>query len=247
LLLRLGVSVLAAGGAGAAACRLRWLRPDGAWAAAAVGSIVFGFGGWRGAVPLVVFFLTSTLLGRLPGRDRHSARTWRQVAANGGAAAAAAVMAACGARWAPAALAGGLAAANADTWATELGTRFGGRPRLLAVGPRAEPGASGAMTAFGTLCGCAGAALIAAVAGSLPAAAGGLAGLLADSLLGAAAQAVYRCPDCGARTESRAHPCSSPVRLERGIPWLDNDAVNLAATVLGSAVAAALAASGAPA
>ncbi len=248
MVLRLALGVVAAAAAGIAAFRLRWLRAGGAWAAAVVGAAVFGCTGWAGAVPLLLFFATSTLLGRLPGRGaggRHEARDARQVAANGGAAALAAMLAAGGAHWALPALGGALATANADTWATELGMRWGGAPRALALGPVLEPGVSGGMSAVGTFGGLAGAALIAVVAGGWPALLGGVAGLLADSLLGATLQAVYRCPVCGARTEARPHGCPSSVVPQRGrLRWLDNDGVNLAATLCGAAAAALLAAAG---
>lgn len=247
--LRLGLGVVAGAAGGLAAWRLRWLRADGAWCAAVVGAAVFGCAGFAGAVPLLLFFITSTLLGRLPRRGagrRHGARTARQVLANGGAAALAAILAASGARWALPALAGALAAANADTWATEIGTRWGGVPRAFGFGPPVEPGASGGMSAAGTLAGLAGAALVAAAVGGRAAALGGVAGLLADSLLGATVQAAYRCPDCGARTEVCRHDgCSSDGVPQRGrLPWLDNDGVNLAATLCGAAVAALLSAVG---
>ena len=243
--LRLAVGVLAACCGALGAWRLGWLRPGGAAAAAAVGAAVFGLAGWAGALPLLAFFVSSTLLGRLPGRERHAARSGRQVLANGAVAAMAALAAALHAAWGLPALAGALAAANADTWATELGTRFGGRPRRVALGPAGAPGDSGAVTALGTLGGCAGAVLVAALAGGLPAACGGIAGLLADSLLGGTLQGVYRCPECGARTESRTgHGCAAAPRLARGLSWLDNDGVNLAATLIGAALGGALAALG---
>lgn len=245
MLLRLGFGVLAAAAVGLAAWRLRWLRADGAAAAVVVGAAIVGFAGWRGAVPLLLFFITSTLLGRLPGRGagrRHGARDARQVLANGGPAAVAAVLSAGGDHWAWAALGGALAAANADTWATEIGTRWGGTPRALGFGAALSAGASGGMSLAGTLAGCAGAGLIAATAGGLAAAVGGIAGLLGDSLLGATLQAAYRCPDCGARIETPLHGCPGAGRLEPGrLRWLDNDGVNLAASACGGLLAGLLA------
>ena len=58
--------------------------------------------------------------------------------------------------------------------------------------------------------------------------------MLFDSLLGATGQGVYECPGCAARTERAGTVCHEPVRLIRGWRWLDNDAVNLAATVMGA-------------
>jgi uncharacterized membrane protein len=110
-------------------------------------------------------------------------------------------------------------------------------------------GTSGGITALGTLGGVAGALLIAALASALGVgdaapgtlaviASAGVAGMLADSLLGASAQARFECPACDARFERGSTVCHEPVRLARGWRWLDNDGVNLAATVCGAAVAA---------
>jgi uncharacterized membrane protein len=65
-------------------------------------------------------------------------------------------------------------------------------------------------------------------------AAAGIAGMLADSLLGATAQGVYECGACAARSERADTICHEPVQLIRGWRWLDNDAVNLAATLVGA-------------
>lgn len=240
---RLAAALCGAALAAWGARRLGALTAGGAWAAFGVGAAVFGGAAWRGAIPLLVFFASATLLGRLPGRPRHGPRTERQVLANGGVAAAAAVAAGWGGAWALSALGGALAAACADTWATEIGRRFGGRPRLLAIGPPAAEGDSGGMTAAGTLGGAAGAALLAAVSVTGWAVlAAGVAGLLGDSVLGAALQRGQRCPACGARIEEGAErgcACATPLR-PRGLPALDNDGVNLAATVVGAAAACAL-------
>ena len=41
------------------------LTPSGAWVAFLEGSIIFGLGGWRWAVLLLAFFISSSLLTRL--------------------------------------------------------------------------------------------------------------------------------------------------------------------------------------
>ena len=219
-----------------------WLAPGGVAAALAVGAAVAWGYGWRGLVVLFAFFLSGSLLTQLAER-RAPRRTARQVIANGGVAAVAAWLGA----W-PAAV-GAIAAATADTWATELGAFSPIAPRLITTGARVTRGASGGITALGTIGGVAGAAVIAALAqlvrprGAAPGsaaliAAAGVAGMLGDSLLGATVQAKYECPTCDARFESGNRVCHEPVRLTRGWRWLDNDAVNLAATLVGAAVAA---------
>ena len=249
---RLLIGCAAAGLVAALAWRGKALDRPGAGAAVVVGGLTYGLAGWAGALPLLAFFLTSTLLGRLPGRPRHGPRDARQVMANGGAAALAAIWwAAAHTPTALAALAGALAAANADTWATEWGTRLGGRPRRLLIGAVVPTGASGGMSTVGTLSGAAGAAVVATVAalasplgpGGMPAVfVGGVAGLLADSLLGATLQARFRCPRCGALLEEPMHQACGGVRIASvgGLRWLDNDGVNAAATIAGAAVGALL-------
>lgn len=88
---------------------------------------------------------------------------------------------------------GALAAAQADTWATEIGGRSRIYPRLLTTGQIVTPGTSGGVTWLGSSGGAFGAALMGlaamlldqpwpvAFAGAL----GGLVGVFADSLAGA--------------------------------------------------------------
>ncbi len=161
-------------------------------------------------------------------------------------------------RW-EAAYAGALAAANADTWATEIGRLSRAAPRMVTTGRRAEPGVSGAITPLGTTASLGGALVIGlahamlslprpasssdALGTVLRITAAGFTGALADSVLGATAQAVYVCRTCGQRTEdhTHAHGDQPPaLTLARGLPFMTNDAVNLCASLTGASVAAAL-------
>ena len=72
--------------------------------------------------------------------------------------------------------------------------------------------------------------------------AGGIAGSLADSLLGAGLQQKRWCDRCNAATERAVHTCGAATRKIGGLTWLDNDAVNAACTVVGAAVAYVIAA-----
>ena len=221
---------------------MRWLTPDGVVAALAVGGAVAWGLSWRGVALLFVFLLSGSLLTQLAER-RAPRRTARQVLANGGIAAIAALFSA----WTVAA--GALAAAAADTWATEIGAFSPFAPRLITSGQRVPRGASGGITVLGTVGGVAGALVIALLAeafrprGAAPSSAAliagaGVAGMVTDSLLGATVQGKYECPECDARFERGNTVCHQPVRQIRGLRWLDNDAVNLAATLCGAAVAA---------
>jgi uncharacterized protein (TIGR00297 family) len=239
-----------------AARRRHALSSSGAAGATAVGTAIFGAGGLRAAALLVLFFGSSTALSRRGGTASGAAagpeRTLAQVLANGGLPAALAVCA--HVRPAPrlvAAYAGALAAANADTWATEVGALSPAAPRLITSGRRVPRGVSGAVTPLGTLASLAGALVIGAGHAALtlhPAAAlrlgvAGLAGSLADSVLGATLQAVYICQECGQRTEDRrhAHGTAAPaLTLVRGLPLVTNDTVNLCASLVGALTAGLL-------
>ena len=219
---------------------MRWLTPGGLVAACAVGAGVTWRLGWPGLALLAAFFLTGSILTQLAER-RGPCRTARQVLANGGVALLAALLGS----WAGAV--GAIAAAAADTWATEIGVYSPFPPRLITSGRRVTRGTSGGITALGTLGGVAGAALIAGLTAALAPrgmapgfvilAAAGVAGMLADSVLGATLQGKYECPACDARFERGHTVCHEPVRLAKGWRWLDNDGVNLAATLVGATAA----------
>lgn len=240
----------------AAAYWRRALTLDGALAAAVMGWIVLGRGGWGAAATLLAFFLPTSLLSRIGharkaaaplAQEKGTRRDAWQVAANGGVAAVA-LIGGGGGPVGRAAFAGALAAAASDTWATELGMLASGSPRLITTGARVPRGTSGGVTPRGLLSSAAGAAVVAvtwrACGQRAPAPSGivaaGLAGSFVDSVLGATVQASYICPICQQETESRQHGgCGSPTVLRRGFRWATNDTINAAATLTGALVAAA--------
>jgi uncharacterized protein (TIGR00297 family) len=237
------------------AYRERALTRSGAIAAFAVGTVVFGTGGWRGALVLFAFFIPSTLLSRV-GRarkralddvDKHGPRDGWQVLANGGVAATCALLALRGGIPLAAAFAGAFAAASADTWGTEIGTLSRAIPRSILTLRPVATGLSGGVTYAGTLATLAGAISVAAVAtltGSAPfwpVAIGGVAGAFLDSVLGASVQALRWCPACARECETNPHNCGTPTLLRRGFGWLANDAINLAGTLGGAFVAGSVA------
>jgi len=221
--------------------RVRWLTASGAVAAALIGTAVLWGGGVAGLVILGTFFVSGSVLS--PRTAVRSRRTWIQVAANGWTAAVGGVLipVAWNAGWAV--LAGGLAAAQADTWATELGRHSRSTPVLLTTGRAVPAGTSGGVTVLGTLGGALGAMTIAAIGGGFrlplhPAwlALAGTLGMCADSLLGATVQGRARCTTCGRTVEEPRH-CGRTTDPIRGMHWMTNDAVNALGTAVGAAVA----------
>ncbi|AHG91717.1 protein of unknown function DUF92 transmembrane [Gemmatirosa kalamazoonensis] len=246
-----------------AARRARSLSPSGAVAAVVVGTAAIA-AGWRYGALLIVYFVASSLLSRWRAVEKArrtggvvekgGERDARQVLANGAAftVCALATLGPIGSAARPweAAAAGALAAATADTWATEIGTLARRAPISLATLRTVPPGTSGAVSVPGTLALALGAVVVGALARALgiaaawPVAAGGAAGAVADTLLGAALQERRWCARCDRATEQRVHACGMPTIHAGGVRGVDNDAVNLACTVVGAATGALLA--GAP-
>ncbi len=237
----------------AVAVRRRWLAFEALPAAVLIGAAVVAGGGAGGGLLLFAFLMSTSILTRFrahlkanDGRE-HSARSAgrlsRQVWANGGVAAACALLSLMpGTEYVAPGVAGALAAATADSWATEVGTALRGRTLLVTSLRAVEPGTSGGVSVAGTVAGVAGAALIGILAGVaahlwmvpwqpespaeiavaaawaprldlfLAVTLGGVVGMLVDSILGATIEGRYR--------------------------RLDNEAVNLLATLTGAAVAA---------
>ena len=173
MLLNLLIGLLLAALIAQAACRARALSPSGAWAALALGACIFGLGGLGWAVLLMAFFVSSSLLSRLFKRRKQavnekyakgSERDAGQVLANGGIAGLFALFHAFfpASAWPWVGCAAALAAANADTWATELGVFNPGLPVLITSGRPVERGTSGGVSWVGTLAALAGAAFVAA-------------------------------------------------------------------------------------
>lgn len=229
------------------AFRAKALSRSGGIAAAILGWIVFGLGGWDYTVVLMAFFISSSGLSFTFKKKKNkldekhakgSQRDAGQVIANGGIAGLAVIVHTIlpAENWVWWAYCASLAAANADTWATELGVLSPVRPRLITTGHQVEMGTSGGITLIGTLAALCGSSLISLVGWAfhpvqitLPmlVAISGLFGSLVDSLLGATIQAVYYCPACKKDTERYpTHSCGTPTHQVRGFHWLDNDWVN---------------------
>lgn len=244
-----------------AARRGHALSGGGSAAAVACGA-ASAAAGWAWAALLVAYFTASSIVTAV-GRRRKEARTapiaekggerdGAQVGANGAAFCTAALATLALPEHSPwhtifaCAAIGALAASAADTWATEIGVLIGGAPRSIINRTVVRAGESGGVTWAGTLGGLAGAAFVVTVAvllglvhgrntGGAPLAllVAGMIGSLLDSVLGATMQARRQCDACQALTERVVHTCGGSTRHVGGVAWIDNDIVNLAATLGG--------------
>lgn len=242
--------------------RLRFLSLSGSAGAFLLGFVVYGIGGWAWTLPILVFFIASSVISKL-GQERKSSahlifekgsvRDVGQVAANGALPGLVVILAGffpddgwfmiyCGM----------IAAVTSDTWSTEIGTLFRGKPRNILNFQKVEVGTSGGVSWVGLLGGFFGAGMI-AVSGwmarpewqtsnpgwviPLMITLAGIAGSLFDSLLGATLQSQYRCRACGKITEKKIH-CNSESLLLRGWTFFHNDRVNQFCALMGGALIA---------
>jgi uncharacterized protein (TIGR00297 family) len=227
-----------------------WLLGDAALASLALGVSIVALAGWRVGLLLLLCLSSVNLLTRLrPGLgaqgDASGRRACQVIAFGVMPALCAFLYARTGESWAIAGIVGAMAAAVADTWATEIGKLSRRAPRLVTTGERVAKGTSGGITALGLLASAAGAIVTAGIALGLELVRVGQLGLvlaagagasLLDSWIGAVAQAHYQCAQCSARSEGPGDCHGRPRRLVAGFRWLDNEMVNftisLAATVV---------------
>jgi uncharacterized protein (TIGR00297 family) len=234
------------------AWRLRALDASGAWSAIAMGTIVFGLGGIAPSAALIAFFVSGSILSALPGKlkmptgDESHGRSWKQVVANGIIPTIAVTI---GRVWLTMNLTmttvaiGAIAAGAADSWATEVGTRYGGVTYDIVTRKPVQPGESGGVTIAGLLTSLAGAIFIASTLWVSPSSGtlsnffavviGGLAGAIGDSIIGSTLQARFICPTCNCYIEQPEH-CNGSAVLVKGKGWIKNNVVNFAASAIGA-------------
>lgn len=155
---------------------------------------------------------------------------------------------------------GTMAAVTADTWATEWGGLSKRPPRSVVNWRVVPPGTSGGVSSLGSMAALIGAGVIGGAAwvllrwtGGMQGAmqglisiglwkwiviggASGFVGAMADSLLGATVQKMFRCEVCGKIVEVGEH-CGRPTAAARGWSWMNNDAVNLISSVAAGFIA----------
>lgn len=152
-----------------------WISLDATKAVVIFGAIIFGLGGWSIAIAVLTFFITSNLLSRWNRvqRDYNSDKSARktgnskrrdgyQIWANGFWIAFFSILwFITGSDTLMAAVFTALAAATADTWATEVGTVKPGKTVKINTFQPVRPGSDGGVSFKGTVASALGALLIA--------------------------------------------------------------------------------------
>lgn len=225
--------------------KFKFLTANGSAATFILASFIFGLGGWKWSLPIMTFFILSSLLSKIRKRENERVETYfektgtrdyLQVLANGGIGGILVIynqinpnelnyfiyLAA-------------MAAVCADTWATEIGT-LRKRPTYNVLNlKKIEQGVSGGISVIGTLGAMLGSFVIALsgilwielywVYYLLLIIGTGLIGSFFDSILGATFQLQSKCEVCDKITERDVH-CGETTNYYRGLKWLNNDAVN---------------------
>ena len=225
----------------AIAYKKKSLTSGGALAAAMIGTMICFTSQEIGIVALLLFFISSSAWSRFRKSQKQAVeeqfektgqRDAMQVWANGGVGAVFSVIY----------FASGdisflygvivsFAAANADTWATELGILNTREPISLRTWKRVPKGSSGAISLFGSLCSFIGSAFVVfpcvlwiqqdlSLGQPLFFTCVGFAGAFCDSIIGAFLQAVYLDQN-GKESEKRKENAKV-----RGYNWINNDVVN---------------------
>lgn len=239
---------------------------SGAVTGFAIGVVIYlsGVGFW---LVLMLFFLSSSLLGRLRPEKRRGLEqihekgsrrdAWQVIANAGPAAIAAAMLLAGGGAPAIRAFAAVMAAATADTWSSEVGILSRKPPVSVFTLKPTIPGISGAVSPLGLTAGLLGAIASAGASATVVARAqADIAGItpsepiivlllatglgIFGTLLDSALGAAAQARyrrSDGTLTERPADGSGVPHALARGVPWITNDVVNLATTMTVAGIA----------
>ena len=232
--------------------RLKFLNLSGTLAIFFLAAVIFGLGGVKWTIPILVFFIFSSLLSKIKRRnpgiegkhiEKYSPRNHIQVLANGVFGGLLVILN----FFFPSQLfyvsfVSSIAAVCADTWSTEIGIMTKSKTVDILSFKIVEKGVSGGVSLAGTLGGITGASVIALSSVFwlnvknfyyiIFIIFAGIVGNLSDSILGASLQVKYKCSVCSEIVEKPVH-CEQSALLIKGFKWINNDIVNLATAVIG--------------
>ena len=205
-----------------------------------LGIVIFGSGGWNWIIPLIFFFISSSILSHF-NRKEKSQRNLLQILSNGGLATIFAIENIfIKSSFSLIFYLSAIAAATADTWGTEVGFHSKSKPKLIFSKQLVPKGTSGSITLLGTIGSIIGAILIAVLGQMIfshkniffPIVIAGISGSIFDSFLGRFFQAKYLCKECSEHSEDNNH-CDLPALRISGLKIIDNNMVNFLNTLFG--------------
>ncbi len=228
--------------------RFRFLTADGAVGATILGTFVFGFGGLQWTLPVLAFFILSSILSKIRVKrnkeveerfEKSGTRNIGQVLANGGVGGVILLLESYfNTGWLYPVFVLNFAAVCADTWGTEFGTMWKTKTISLKNFREVPQGLSGGVSLPGTLGSLAGAVVVVitsyywsgdlVILGVLMLL--GFVGSLLDSLMGEFFQIQYKCGKCGLVTERHEH-CNGNTSVHKGHPFITNDVVNFSSAI----------------
>src|SRR3989304_315605 len=229
--------------------KFKLLNLSGAIATFFLAWIIFSFGQVKWTIPILTFFILSSLLSKFrkkinPKVDSYfpksNERDQVQVLANGGFPGILVLINQLhGSELFYIAYVSAIAAVCSDTWATEIGTMFNTKTFNIINFHQVEQGISGGVSLIGFMGAALGAMSISVSVTPwlnniseiiLIIFLSGFLGSTFDSVLGSTLQGKFNCTVCNKKIESKSH-CGKNSVHTKGYRWLNNDAVNFAASL----------------
>ncbi len=232
--------------------KLNLLTKSGSVATFCLAFLIFIFGGWKWTIPVLSFFVSSSLLSVIRENknpsvnvyfEKSGSRDFYQVAANGGVGGILVLLN----YFFPDKIwfyiySGIIASSCADTWATEIGTFTKHNTYDILHLKKVEPGSSGGVSVAGFSGALLGALFISLISVLwidsnqidfiLLITFAGFAASIFDSIIGETIQIQFQCSECKRIIDNKIH-CGKEAIKYRGISFFNNDFVNLTAGLFG--------------